>query len=378
MAYFAFANRSGVAVTETPSGTLPEAGGVTASTSEETPGTITETGQPAKVSARLVEITKDQVAPGEVAFATSTAASPSDIAINFVARQSGNVYQYLEGAGTLSRISNKTIPGIEEAKWLPSGALAFVRYLSGDTHSTINTYALAANGQGGYFLAQNIADLAVSPSNLLALASGVNGSVAMLERPDGSGSKQAFTTPLSELRIAFGGSAGLVAFTKPSAALPGYAYFVNASGLFEKVAGPYTGLVALPSPSGKRLLLSYVSGGILKMSLLDTTTRELIPLPLGTIADKCVWSADSAALYCGIPTDPPTAAAYPDDWYQGAVAFSDRIWKIDVEGRFAELTLDFNKETGQDLDATGLAIDPKSQVLVFRNKNDGSLWSYAL
>jgi hypothetical protein len=76
--------------------------------------------------------------------------------------------------------------------------------------------------------------------------------------------------------------------------------------------------------------------------------------------------------------DPPTGYAYPDDWYQGAVQFSDRIWKLQVAGRYAQLVLDFPKETQQALDATALAIDAANTTLVFINKIDGSLWSYSL
>ena len=92
-----------------------------------------------------------------------------------------------------------------------------------------------------------------------------------------------------------------------------------------------------------------------------------------------VWTADDSAIYCGIPINPPANVNYPDDWYQGAVSFSDRLWKIDVTGRYAQLVLDFSKENNNvSLDAEALAIDPAQTTLVFINKNDGSLWSYSL
>jgi hypothetical protein len=60
------------------------------------------------------------------------------------------------------------------------------------------------------------------------------------------------------------------------------------------------------------------------------------------------------------------------------VSFSDRLWKIDVSDRFAQLVLDFSKETEEALDAKALAINPSGTVLVFMNKLDGSLWNYKL
>jgi len=123
--------------------------------------------------------------------------------------------------------------------------------------------------------------------------------------------------------------------------------------------------------------VSYSFEGGLRMMLVNVATGEELSLPVATIAEKCVWTADDASIYCGVPLDPPQAG-YPDDWYQGAVSFSDRIWKIQVSGRYAQFVLDFTKETGKVLDATALAIDPSSTTLVFVNKNDGSLWSYSL
>ena len=58
--------------------------------------------------------------------------------------------------------------------------------------------------------------------------------------------------------------------------------------------------------------------------------------------------------------------------------FSDRIWKIDVTGRYAQLVLDFKEANKGALDAISLAINPSLTTLVFVNKNDGSLWSYSL
>jgi len=60
------------------------------------------------------------------------------------------------------------------------------------------------------------------------------------------------------------------------------------------------------------------------------------------------------------------------------VHFSDRIWKINVSGRYAQLVLDFSKENKDSLDAEALVVDSLNTILVFVNKNDGSLWSYSL
>ena len=379
VAYFYFFARTASVVVAPETGASLSSAGPGAAPSAGEAATTSPAASPVPVSARLAEISTGPVVPGEavVDIPAQNASSSPDVAVTYIERQSGNVFSYLAQAGTLTRISNRTIPGIEEASWLPDASLAFVRYLSGADFSTINTYALPADGSSGFFLPQNLGDIAVSSTSVLALASGVNGSSVSLMQTDGTHAATVFTTPLSAMRVSFAGKGRYLAFTKPSATIPGDAFLVDGAGYFSRIAGPLDGLVALASPSGKWVLVSFVQNGM-QMELVNTATGETIPLPVATIADKCVWTADDSAIYCGVPVHPPENYAYPDDWYQGAVHFSDRIWKIDVSGRYAQLVLDFSKETGTALDAVALAIDPSNTVLAFLNKNDSSLWAYKL
>jgi hypothetical protein len=335
--------------------------------------------QPSVVTQRLTKISDGSVVPGEVVLdGTATASSTAEATVQFIERESGNVYSYTARAGALTRISNKTVPGIQSAAWLPDGSLAFVRYLTGADFSTINTYALSSTGGNGFFLPQNLSDISVSTTSVLTLASGVNGSIASLAKSNGSRSTEIFSTPLSALHLSFAGKNQYLAVSSPTATLPGAAFIVDSKGSFSRIAGPLNGLTAKASPSGKWVLLSYVDSGALHTGIVNTTNGLYLPVPVSTIADKCVWTTDESAIYCGIPVDPSTQYNYPDDWYQGAVSFSDRIWKIQVAGRYAQLVLDFSKETKTSLDAEALSIDPLMTTLVFVNKIDGSLWKYSL
>ena len=372
--FYYFAKMPGLEVAA-PSTSLPTAGDTTIVDGSQT--TLTEPAT--RVTDRLIKISAGPVVPGMavVNIPAKDASSTPDVDVRFIERQSGNVYSYLVGTGKLTRTSNKTLPGIQEAQWTPDGQTAFVRYLSGDTSSTIETYALSLDGSGGFFLPQGLAGLAVASTSVLELASGANGSIASLARTDGTHSTTLFNAPLAALRVAFSGKNRYLAFTKPSSSLPGDLFVVDGPR-FTRIAGPASGLVALASPSGAAILVSTSASGVMRMNLLETTSGKVTTLPVATIADKCVWAASSAAIYCGVPVAPSGEYAYPDDWYQGAVHFSDRIWKIDIAGRYAELVLDPSTVPGLTLDATALALDPSGTTLVFVNKNDGSLWSYRL
>ena len=391
--YFLFFNSSaGITVSQTGAG-FPVAGdGTSSDTSGTTSGsgkkitTSNPKGTPKIISARLVKISSGPVVPGEVVvdvpavkMSSSSPAVADEVIVNYIERQSGNVFIYKAHAGVITRTNNQTVPGIESASWAPDSSFAFVRYLSGTDFSTINTYALPGTQSGsGFFLPQNLSGIAVSSTSLLVLASGVNGSIASTAHLDGTHSSQLFTSPLTALHISFAGKQYL-AYTKPSASLSGYAFIVSSAGHFSTVAGPLNGLVALASPSGKWLMVSSVSdNNTMQTKLINTTTGENIPLPIATIADKCVWTIDESTIYCGVPVSPSSDYSYPDGWYQGVAHFSDRIWKIDVAGRYAQLVLDFPSDAKDTLDAESLSVNPLNTELVFVNKNDGSLWGYSL
>lgn len=386
-AYFYFSSGTpAVTVAPTGSTSLPVAGQTAVGTTGA--GVSTEPSlapgapsAPVSVSARLVQISTGPIVPGESVVDTkaANASSTPEIAVNYIERASGNVFAYASPTGTITRINNKTIPGIQSASWLPNGATAYVRYLSGSDSNTVNTYALAATSSSGFFLPQDLADVSVSATGLLTLASGVNGSAVSLSHIDGTHSATLFTTPLSSIHASFAGKNQYLIFSKPAATLAGDAFLVDgASGRFSRIVGPLDGLVALASPSGKWVLVSYTQNNTMQMALINTATDIALPLPLATIADKCVWASDDSAIYCGVPVNPTASFTYPDDWYQGVAHFSDRIWKIDVIGRYEQLVLDFSQANKGALDAEALALDPAKSLLVFINKNDGSLWSYSL
>ena len=140
------------------------------------------------VSARLVKISGGPGARGEaVVNVPGNASSSPETVVSYIERASGNIFTYALQAQTITRTRNRTLPSVQSASWLPDASFAFVRYLSGEGFSTINTYALPADGSlsGGFFLPQNLADIAVSSTSLLLLASGADGSVASLAHPDG-------------------------------------------------------------------------------------------------------------------------------------------------------------------------------------------------
>ncbi len=343
-----------------------------------------------QIAPRLIRITKEPVAYGAVAFSSFVPASSAsstgtstpripDTEIRYVERASGNIYSYLVKARTLTRLSNRTLPGVVEAAWLSDGSKAFVRFLTAnpDTSEQIDTYALPFDGNGGYLLQKNLKEVAtLGTSSIFSLLTGDNGSIGTVAKPDGTGNKTIFSSLLSSIRV-FPTRAGYFAATDPAATAGGYAFKINAAtGNFERILGPLSGLSILPSPQGDQLLISYIQNGTPQLVVVSVATRTPIALPLSTLADKCVWSRDELSIYCGVPTN--LSGNLPDDWFQGTVSFSDRLWKISLKDRLATLVIDPSTAGKTDIDMVALTTDSNNSVIVFTNKKDLSLWEYSL
>ena len=343
-----------------------------------------------EIAPRLIRITEGPVAYGLAVLSTTTISTTAtasstkpvlipDTEIRFIDRTSGNMYAYRASTRTLSRLSNKTIPGVQEVAWLPSGEMAYLRFLSSDPDGSRHkeTYALPADGESGRALARDMADVRATPSGgLLSLASGTNGSTATLSKADGSGTRTLFSSTLGKLFV-FATKESYFAATPSSTHLGGYSFSVNAStGVFTRILGPLRGLSILPNRAGTKILFSYFDGAGMRLAGYDIAEREIIPLPVATLAEKCAWASDDASAYCGIPT--AFSANLPDDWHQGAIAFTDRLWKIDFADRVAVLIANLPALFETPIDTVSLTLDKDDEVLLFINRRDGSLWFYDL
>ncbi len=383
------------AITGTSGASFPGAGNSSAGNSASQPAQdlgVPVSGAGTEVAPRLIRITDHPVALGEVATyvpaqrATTTIASGTpvaayepDVRVEYIERESGNIYAYTAHARTLTRLSNKTLPGIQEATWLSDGSQAYVRYLDASgADERVATYALPANGSSGFFLEQGLAQvLAKATSTLVTLLSTTEGSSASVSTPSGASLHGLFTSPISALHLAFLG-ANYLATTKASAASDGYAFSTDAkTGAFTQILGPLPSLTTLPSPSGRYVLYSYQDGGKLALAVLDLTTHIATRMPLATLPEKCAWTSDSASIYCGVPTSVPDNHE-PDNWYQGVTSFTDRLWKIDLAGRVATLVIDPSQAGKVDVDMAGLTLDSTNDVLIFVNRKDESLYAYDL
>lgn len=324
-----------------------------------------------------------QISASSVAGATSFTQNGKTI-IRYVEKQTGHIYEIETGNTRANRISNMTIPGIQNVLW-GEGESLILQYLDGNnTIKSVSAKIIRATSTSetlsGTFLPDSIRDIAVSEDKkkvfyLLSLGNAVIGTVANI---DGGGRKQVFESPITEWAPAWIDPKTISLTTRPSAFARGYLYTLSSeNGNIQKILGDVSGLTTLVSKNKNKVLFSASAQSSFETFLHTIQKGTATIFPITTLPEKCAWSNDNINLYCAVPESIP-AGAYPDLWYQGKISFSDALWKINTETGALNILSTPGESARETLDVISLVLDENETVLVFRNKKDSSLWSLQL
>ena len=187
------------------------------------------------------------------------------------------------------------------------------------------------------------------------------------------------SSPLLEWKLDWLAASTILFSTKPSGAIPGYAYsFDIKTGKLVRLIDQVPGLSLLPSPDGKKLLYSGAGSSGPFLALYDLKNQKVSRSALNPLADKCGWSEDSLAIYCGAPAEIP-AGLYPDQWLSGEIPLADRLWQIEI-ATTTTTKLIFNPalQNIKNLDVQQIVYNQADNRLYLLNKHDLSLWSLDL
>ncbi|MEX0917397.1 MAG: hypothetical protein WDZ90_02660 [Candidatus Paceibacterota bacterium] len=308
--------------------------------------------------------------------------------IRYVERGTGHIYEASTNSLRNERILNTTIPRVREVLWLPDGSGLYFRYLEeGETITTffarIEETEEGENELVGSFLPQDIVELSLAPDGeeIFYMTRNESGARGVIADVDGRNGREIFESPLREWHAFWSSPTSIFLVSRPSYLGTGiYASLNSGNGSFSSLGGGGSGFSILPNTeatSEERLFLaSQNRGERVSLSVLGEDGERA--LPLRTLAEKCVWSEiEKSVAYCGVPTSFPEGN-YPDDWYQGEISFIDSIWKVNTEAQSAELISLVSNEAGESLDAINLTLSPSEKYLLFKNKQNGSLWSLRL
>lgn len=349
----------------------------------ETPPLIdgnTETPVDTRPVPRLRKISETPVGGGFF-FVDKEGQASTTVGIRYIERTSGHVYETSATSFTTRRISNTTIPGIQEVLWEDKNNF-LIRYL--DNSTDIETYAIGLvdadveqSITGKQVTSFERGSLNSTGATLVSVSENANGSTVYTGPANGQSRTSVFSSPITSWIPHLRGSTVYLT-SAPSASVTGFLYRLSGQSLI-KVLGGERGLMVSLSPTGAYALISTVddAGGI-GLSVVALASGERRASPVDTISTKCGFVSEKPLqVVCGVPVEFPRAS-YPTDWLLGRVSFSDDVWLIDFDEGSAELLVLAGEDTTELLDVTHVIVDETASYAGFINKNDLSFWALRL
>lgn len=309
------------------------------------------------------------------------------LTIRFIEKTTGNIFDIDSDQEEIRTTSETIVALAEEALTANLGNTILFRYIN--TANEIESFlaniikptgSATKNSLSGSFLPKNTKTVAITREGdtlfyMQPYGEGITATTLSLKTKK---KVQVFESPFTEWNAGWSNNKTVVIATKPSAYAEGYAYSINTdTKALKKILGEIFGLTVLVSPNNKQVIYSESGNQTFTTKLLLTDTNISSSFSVKTLPEKCVWSKDSVTVYCAVPASIPKGA-YPDDWYQGTVTFSDAIWKINQKTNVATLLVNPQEVVQVSLDIENIKLSDNEDYLIFRNKNDLMLWGYSL
>lgn len=302
-------------------------------------------------------------------------------------RENGHVYSHDPESRTSKRLTNTTIPRLQEALFSPSGDFVIYRYIDNDT-GNVKTYVaeLQETNEGdipyevsGSFLPDNVTAVSLSPdgSRVFSLQHTSNDSVGVVNSLGSSEGELVFQSPVREWRSQWTNNNEITLFTKPADRVEGVALRVPSSGQqqTDKITDGIN-LTVKADSVGEYILVSKEEGGNYRTFVYEETDLSSSIMIIPTVSEKCSWQPDGTVFFCGVPQE--SSDFQLKHWYQGRVSYADDLVQFDATDRdqddlFSEISL----QKGP-FDITNITVSQDSSYLGFQDKSTGSLWGFDL
>ncbi len=294
----------------------------------------------------------------------------------YIVREDGHIKKTdLEGRNP-ETVSNLTVLETFEALWSPKKTKLVMRYHdAGAVKTFLNELA---TGTPSRVLPPTLTSAAWSPDGTQLAYLSRQGETTNLVIADEKlrSSRVVFSTPIPDLIIQWASRNSILLVSKPSGLAPSLVErFDVGTRRLQTIFANLNGVTLLPLPDGSGFLSSATSDrgtpqtlGIYKFS--DGSTRDLSII---TQAEKCAFDSKGERLFCGVPQG-GWGGVMPDEWYRGAVSFSDALVEIDLKTN-ARKNLDLK---GISVDIVNLFASPDGEFLFFQDKNTGNVWRLTL
>src|SRR3989344_1403543 len=302
-----------------------------------------------------------------------------DTTLRFIERATGHVLEAHLETKTLSRITNTTVPHVEEAYIVKDRV--FIRTEERGVVTTVTALvepALGTTLEQKRKLEDYITSVAQHPDDSITYIIEQPGKkpVVVSAKPDGTQPKNVTTLGTNGWDARSFNKNHILLVERPADDVSGYAIEVTPSGVSPLLRN-LPGLTVQTHASSTSLLYGTSARGVLSLFSQKNSITSPLKLPLHTLADKCVFAPNGITAYCAQPKKLPEKG-FLNAWYRGETHTSDSWWSVDTARGTAELFFDPELEDGVSLDVETPVMSEGGAYIAFRNAQDWSLWLLSL
>jgi hypothetical protein len=373
--YETYSPRDGASPTQegaSSTGGFSEANGTIQPTGNEPAGAEKSSGANA-ASRDALALTGDPVGGG------AFSGSGDSLKTLYVDRAKGAIYEIDTETNKATKISNVTIPGIVDFAVDSLGTTMLMKTSTTPDAETLilSTPGSAATNAQKVVLDSGVIDAVIGDAVYYIARDSVNGGSTLYKTDThGDNRKTLWHSALTNWNIALPDNNTLTLQQKPSNGVPGYAYtFTPADKKITPILGDLPGLQVLVSPKKNFVLYTTSKGSVVSTKIRRLSTGVEITLTQPTLPEKCAWATDETFIVCGFP-EIPLGTILPDEWYQGAVSFTDKLFSIDPLDASTENIV--QKGEAAKIDIEKISIAPNNKHILIVDKKTGILWTLAL
>jgi hypothetical protein len=323
--------------------------------------------------ARLRQLTTRAVTGYTESLATSTA-NPE---VLFVEGGTGHVYRLDVVTGEETRVSNITIAGATVAVFSPDQTRVVIQSGFGQNRtlqsiSLVDTTATDLPSSVGTFAFNQSGELLYASSNNTVV-------VAKTYNFTTNTSRDLFTVPFREVTIDWGTEPDAAHYFYPKSAsrLEGALYTGTNAGAINRTPLSGYGLSAVTNPFFTVFAIQVDSS--YQTYIYNQFEQTSVLLGAGFLPEKCAFlNQIQAYTICAQSSFGTYDLSIPDQWYMGAVSFTDELWLTNLTNSETILLTETAVTTGRELDIVSLQTNNTDERLYFINKNDQALWLYEL
>lgn len=298
----------------------------------------------------------------------------SSAQILYAERGTGHIYQVDIDGGNETRLLQKTFVAINRAYFAEDGSAAV---LLGESDTGTVAYLEELDpSRTPHEFPGNAENIAFLPGREVRYTiPNQNGTAGYTYDLDTAETDQLFGIPLKDVSVIWNTGETLI-YSRPTATFNGSLYRVSGSTLSRAgSSGIAYSAFSDPQTTGVQVeTYAHPQSGNLVSQLSGLSTSEDIALGVTALREKCAFdSRSTTVLWCASPFGLIPAQSHAD-WYKGVVSFSDFLWKVDLETGTADETDDLLETSGREIDVIDMVTNTEGDYLLFKNKNDDTLW----